>query len=45
MSADKELSVEIYSESNLPTRHGTFRVYVFHNNLDDKEHLAIVKGD
>ncbi len=37
--------VRIYSEANLPTRHGKFRVLVFRSDLDDKEHLAIVKGD
>ncbi len=38
-------NVWIYSETNLPTRYGEFRVYVFHNNLDKKEHLAIVSGN
>jgi len=41
----KEKLVWIYSETNLPTKHGQFRVVVFRNSLDDKEHLAIVKGD
>ena len=35
----------IYSSTHLPTQYGTFDVYVFHNDFDDKEHLAIVKGD
>lgn len=34
-----------YSEANLPTKFGKFRVVVFRNSLDDKEHLAIIKGD
>jgi GTP cyclohydrolase II len=36
--------IEKYAETNLPTRHGTFRVTVFR---DDKgaEHLAIHKGE
>jgi len=37
--------VWIYSETTLPTMHGVFRVYVFRNDLDDKENLAIVAGD
>jgi GTP cyclohydrolase II len=37
--------VWIYSETKLPTRFGTFRLVVFRNNHDDKENLAIVKGD
>jgi 3,4-dihydroxy 2-butanone 4-phosphate synthase/GTP cyclohydrolase II len=35
----------IYSSTHLPTQYGTFDVYVFHNDFDDKEHLAIVKGE
>lgn len=45
MSNLNNLSVWVYSETNLPTQYGNFKVFVFHNNMDDKEHLAIVKGD
>jgi len=38
-------NVYIYSQTNLPTLHGTFKVYVFRNNIDHKEHLAIVNGN
>ena len=38
-------SVSIYAKTNLPTLFGDFKVYVFHNTIDHKEHLAIVKGD
>jgi GTP cyclohydrolase II len=41
----EDKKVWIYSEAKLPTKFGIFRVIVFHNNLDDKEHLAIVKGE
>jgi len=34
-----------YSEAHLPTHFGDFRVIVFHNDRDDKEHLALVSGD
>ena len=37
--------VWIYSETNLPTIYGNFRVYVFHNSIDYKEHLAITGGE
>jgi GTP cyclohydrolase II len=37
--------VWIYSETNLPTRFGEFRMVVFHNSLDGKEHLALTKGN
>lgn len=36
--------VSVYAEANLPTLHGEFKVYVFRNTIDHKEHLAIVKG-
>lgn len=37
--------VSIYAETNLPTRHGEFKVVVFRNTIDNKEHLAIIKGE
>ena len=37
--------VWIYSETNLPTIHGNFKVYVFRNSIDYKEHLAITAGE
>lgn len=39
------LVVEKYAEANLPTKHGKFRIVAFVNNLDFKEHIAIVNGD
>ena len=41
----EDKNVWIYSETKLPTKFGIFRVIVFRNKLDDKEHLAIVKGE
>ncbi|RMH72220.1 MAG: GTP cyclohydrolase II [Gemmatimonadetes bacterium] len=35
---------DVYAVSNLPTRYGDFKIYIFHNNRDSKEHLAIVNG-
>lgn len=37
--------VSLYSEANLPTAVGQFRVSVFHSTMDDKEHLALSMGD
>jgi GTP cyclohydrolase II len=37
--------VWIYSETNLPTIYGDFKVYVFRNTVDYKEHLAITAGE
>lgn len=38
------LVVHKYAEADLPTKHGKFRIVAFVNNLDFKEHIAIVKG-
>ncbi|RMH76256.1 MAG: GTP cyclohydrolase II [Calditrichaeota bacterium] len=45
MVKDVLSQVSIYAETNLPTLYGQFRVYVFHNTLDYKEHLAVVNGE
>jgi GTP cyclohydrolase II len=45
MKNNGKQKVWIYSEANLPTGFGEFRVIVFHNNIDHKEHLAVVRGD
>src|SRR5699024_1968884 len=43
----KENEIQIKREvvTDLPTEFGEFKVYGYSNTLDDKEHLAIVKGD
>jgi GTP cyclohydrolase II len=41
----EKLVVEIASAAKLPTRFGDFRIFVFSNNHDGKEHLAMVHGD
>lgn len=46
MSHDELIKkVRIYSETNLPTIYGNFKVYIFRNNIDYKEHLAICAGE
>lgn len=35
----------VRARAALPTRFGEFRVVAFHNAVDDKEHLAIVRGE
>lgn len=37
--------VSIAAETKLPTKFGEFRIIVFKNDVDHKEHLMIVKGD
>lgn len=44
-SPTKQLEVEIASAAKLPSRFGDFRVFVFANNHDGKEHLAMVHND
>ncbi|MGA2141632.1 MAG: bifunctional 3,4-dihydroxy-2-butanone-4-phosphate synthase/GTP cyclohydrolase II [Brevinematales bacterium] len=40
----KENHVFKESEARLPTSHGDFRIIVYKNDIDDKEHVALVKG-
>lgn len=40
-----EVHVSRAVETVLPTEFGTFKVYGYSNDLDDKEHIALVKGD
>lgn len=37
--------IKLAADANMPTKYGDFHIYVFKNDLDHKEHLAIVKGD
>jgi GTP cyclohydrolase II (EC 3.5.4.25)/3,4-dihydroxy-2-butanone 4-phosphate synthase (EC 4.1.2.-) len=41
----KERFVVREAECELPSAYGTFKLYVYRNTLDNKEHLAVVKGD
>lgn len=40
-----ESGVQVASVAELPTRFGHFRIVAFRNDIDDKEHVAIVRGD
>jgi 3,4-dihydroxy 2-butanone 4-phosphate synthase/GTP cyclohydrolase II len=40
-----ERLVRRIAESTLPTRHGEFRLIAFENQVDHREHVALVKGD
>lgn len=42
---EKEILVKQVSSSDLPTDYGVFRTLVFEDELDGKEHLALVYGD
>ena len=41
----KERLVQRIAEASLPTAHGDFRIICYRNLVDDREHVAIVKGD
>jgi 3,4-dihydroxy 2-butanone 4-phosphate synthase/GTP cyclohydrolase II len=40
-----ESVVEPVAEARLPTRHGPFVVHVFRDSIENREHLALVRGD
>lgn len=40
-----ERFVKRVASPTLPTRHGEFRIYAYENELDGKEHVALVMGD
>ena len=40
-----ERLVRRIAEAELPTRYGPFRVVAFQSLIDDREHLAVVRGD
>ncbi|MEM3373901.1 MAG: GTP cyclohydrolase II [Candidatus Woesearchaeota archaeon] len=44
-NCDKDVCVEIVAKANLPSEFGNFKIVAFYNNKDQKEHVAIVKGD
>lgn len=40
-----EVHISRVVETSLPTEFGMFKVYGYTNDLDDKEHIALVKGE
>ncbi|MFP4015458.1 MAG: bifunctional 3,4-dihydroxy-2-butanone-4-phosphate synthase/GTP cyclohydrolase II [Halanaerobiales bacterium] len=41
----KDKLVKLAAEAALPTRFGEFKIKVYTNMVDDREHIAIIKGD
>jgi len=37
--------ITIVAVANLPTRFGDFQVVAFYNDMDEKEHIALIRGD
>jgi GTP cyclohydrolase II len=44
-TTQKPRRVRIAAVAELPSRYGTFHIVAFHNNRDQKEHIALVKGN
>jgi 3,4-dihydroxy 2-butanone 4-phosphate synthase / GTP cyclohydrolase II len=42
---NNQLSIQRMVSARLPVTHGEFRLVLYTNNLDNKEHLALVLGD
>jgi GTP cyclohydrolase II len=42
---EEKVCVRVAAVAELPTRVGHFQLVAFHNNRDDKEHIAMVRGD
>src|SRR5512136_2378745 len=42
---DIALCVQIVAVADLPTRYGNFQIVAFQNDEDDKDHVAVLKGD
>lgn len=43
--ADDDVCVALVSQAHLPSRFGEFDIAIFENNKDQKEHLAITRGN
>ncbi len=41
----KDILVHRAAETNLPTRYGDFRAVVYTNDVDNLEHMALIKGE
>lgn len=42
---EKDKLIELAAEAELPTDFGDFKIKVFTTKVDDKEHIAIIKGE
>ena len=40
-----ELKLKNLVQTRIPTRHGEFTLHYYANSIDEKEHIAFVKGD
>jgi len=42
---DADVCVKVVAIADFPSKFGTFQIVGFYNNHDDKDHIAVVKGD
>ena len=42
---EADVCVKVVAIADFPSRFGTFQIVAFYNNDDEKEHIAVVKGD
>ena len=45
IKVENEFTVKMEASAKLPTKYGEFNIVAFTNDLDHKEHVALVKGD
>lgn len=45
MKHNPEPMVEEAATATLPTRYGTFKITAFYDEAEDKEHIAVIKGE
>jgi 3,4-dihydroxy 2-butanone 4-phosphate synthase/GTP cyclohydrolase II len=42
---EKESFIERVDSANMPTEHGIFKIIAYRDTLNDKEHIALIKGE
>ena len=42
---NKEKHIWREAEAHLPTKYGDFKIIIYRSDIDDKDHIALVKGD
>ncbi len=43
--SEEDVCVKVVAIADFPTKYGSFQIVGFYNNHDDKEHIAVVKGN
>jgi GTP cyclohydrolase II len=45
MGDDSDVCVKVVAIADFPTKYGAFQIVGFYNNHDDKDHIAVMKGN